>query len=358
MAYGIDFTYCVIGMAVITAIYVILGGYKAIALNDFVQGIIMLVGIICVIGVVLNAHGGFTQSLISLSQFKSPMQPEMQGAYVSIFGPDPIGLLGVIILTSLGAWGLPQMIHKFYTIKNEKAIKIGAIVTTVFALIIAGGSYFIGSFGKLFVDTSKVKFDDIVPNMLGTALQGTVGDILMGVVVILVLSASMSTLSSLVISSSSTVTIDFIKQIFSKDMKDHTQVLVIKILCGFFIFLSVAIAIYTSQPGIVTPITTLMSISWGAIAGAFLPAFLYGLFWKGVTKAGVWSGFVVGIGITVANAIPGLTFTNPPNAGALAMLVTLVIVPLVSIVTPKFSKEHIDKSFICFQKKSDEFSDC
>ena len=218
MAFHIDYSVCVIVMAVLTGVYVIAGGYMATAINDFIQGIIMIVGIVTVIAAVLKGQGGFLAALDSLAKVSDPAVSDTPGVFASFFGPDPLGLLSVVILTSLGTWGLPQMVHKFYTIRNEKAIEAGTIISTLFALIIAGGSYFMGGFGRLFYvpDASgTVAYDSIVPNMLAQSLP----DIIIGLVIILVLSASMSTLSSLVIASSSTLTVDFIKSIFAPQMR-------------------------------------------------------------------------------------------------------------------------------------------
>ncbi len=343
MAFHIDFVFCVIGMAVITAIYVIVGGYLATAINDLIQGIIMLAGICAVILAILLKQGGFISAIEKLSQIPNPATPELSGAFASFFGPDPLGLLGVVILTSLGTWGLPQMIHKFYTIKNEKAIKAGTIISTVFALVISGGAYFMGAFGRLFYTPGadgKVIYDNIVPEMLSTSLP----DIMIGVVIVLVLSASMSTLSSLVITSSSTFTLDFLKGMFIKDMKPKTQVVLIKCLCGGFILLSVLIALNPNNL-----ITTLMSVSWGALAGAFLGPFLYGLFWRGTTKISIYISFAAGIGITLLNLF--VPFAAPPTAGAIAMIASLIIVPLVSLLTPKLPKDYVDSAFSCYDAK-------
>lgn len=342
-AFGIDFIYCVIGMAVLTAIYVILGGYVATAINDFIQGLIMLGGIVLIIAAVLNGQGGFTSAIEKLSQAQSAATPGLAGTFTSFFGPDPIGLLGVLVLTSMGAWGLPQMVHKFYTIRNEKAIKTGMIISTIFAFIIAGGSYFMGAFGRLYYtmpESGKPVFDQIVPEMLSKSLP----DILIGVVVILVLSASMSTLSALVLTSSSTISLDLVKGFFRKDMGQKGQMIVIRSLCAFFIALSVIIALIPNSL-----ITTLMSISWGALAGSFLGPFLYGLYWKGATKFGVWAGFASGVGITLANVF--LKFTTPPMAGAIAIVASLIVVPLVSLITPRLTKEHVEDAFSCYEEK-------
>lgn len=348
------FKYVIIGMALLTAVYVIVGGYLAAAVNDFIQGIIMLVGIVAVVIAVLAGKGGFTEAISQLSQFEAQ---GIKGAYVSFFGPDPLGLLGVVILTSLGTWGLPQMVHKFYTIKSEKAVKTGTIISTLFAFVIAGGSYFMGAFGRLYVQDPKGNYDSIVPEMLSN-----IPDVLLGIVIVLVLSASMSTLSALVLSSSSTFVIDFLdKNIIKKGISGKKQVLLMRVFVAIFVILSVLLALDSNPRSM---ITALMSWSWGALAGSFLGPFIYGLFWKGTTKAGVWSSFITGVGITLVgftifftgsnNAIftGALKILNSPiNIGAMTMLISLIIVPVVSLLTPKLSKEHVEKSFSCYNEK-------
>lgn len=197
MAFDIDYKICVVAMAVLTGIYVIVGGYMATAINDFIQGLIMLVGIVAVIYAVLNERGGLTGALDKLARVNDPAVSDTPGVFASFLGPDIFNLVCVVILTSLGTWGLPQMIQKFYAIKDEKSIKTGTIVSTLFATIVAGGCYFLGGFGRLTeTDVATEGFDAIIPHLLEN-----LPEVLMGLVVILVLSASMSTLSSLVLTS-------------------------------------------------------------------------------------------------------------------------------------------------------------
>ena len=348
MAFNIPYTWCVIAMALFTAVYVILGGYMATAINDFIQGIIMLIGIVAVIAAVLSGQGGFMNAISEMAQIPSdvPLTAGQPGAFTSFFGPDPLNLLGVVILTSLGTWGLPQMIGKFYAIKDEKSINTGTVISTVFAIVVSGGCYFLGGFGRLFdspaiYDASgAVVFDSIVPHMLSG-----LPDILIGIVVVLVLSASMSTLSSLVLTSSSTMTLDLLKDNVIKNMSEKKQIITMQILVVFFLVVSVVIAL---EPP--TFSAQLMGISWGALAGAFLAPFMYGLYWKGVTRAGVWAGFISGVGITVANMFIGF-IESPINAGAVAMAAGLVVVPVVSFITPNQDKEKIDEIFACYDEK-------
>ncbi|MDR2365165.1 MAG: sodium:solute symporter [Zoogloeaceae bacterium] len=346
MAFGAPYEWCIILMAALTCVYVVMGGYMATAVNDTVQGFIMLFGIIAVIVAVLGGYGGFTQAMIALSRVPNdtPGTAGMQGAFVSLYGPDPFNLAGVFILTSLGVWGLPQMVQKFYAIQSVDAIKRGAVISTGFALAVAGGSYFLGGFGRLAADVIAYTpahtpvYDSIIPAMLAR-----MPDLLIGLTVVLVLSASMSTLSSLVLTSSSTLTLDFLKDNFLKDMSVGRQVKVIRLLIVAFVLISTLIALiqYNSS---VTFIAQLMSISWGALAGAFLAPFLYGLYWRGATAASVWVCFVFAIGLVCANMFWGYV-GSPINAGALAMLAGLVIVPLVSLVTPKPDAARVGRLF-------------
>ena len=352
MAFHIDYSVCVIVMAIITAVYVIVGGYMATAINDFVQGIVMIVGIIAVVFAVLKGQGGFAEAFNSLGQVTDPAVSDAPGAFNSLFGPDPKNLLGVVILTSLGTWGLPQMVQKFYAIKSEKAINKGMIISTVFALIVAGGCYFLGGFGRLFgdrVDVAKEGYDAIIPAMLSD-----LSPFLISVVVILVLSASMSTLSSLVLTSSSTLTLDFIKGNIAKKMDEKKQLLSIRLLIILFILISVVLALiqYNSS---VTFIAQLMGISWGALAGAFLAPFLFGLCWKKTTKAAVWTSFLFSTVVMLANILfpqyfPAL-LRSPINAGAFCMLAGLILVPAVSLFTKKPDAALIQQVFSCYEPK-------
>ena len=362
MAFNIDYVWCVLGMAVLTGIYVWVGGYMATAVNDFIQGMIMLVGIIAVIASVLSGNGGFSAAVESLSHIPAEAAPGLSGAFVSFLGPQPIYLLGVVLLTSLGTWGLPQMVGKFYAIRNEAAIRKGTFISTFFAIIVAGGCYFLGGFGRLYGSSIEYTaagtpvYDSIVPSMLAS-----LPDLMIGVVIILVLSASMSTLSSLVLTSGSTLTLDIIDPAVAKARKgehlgERNKLLSIRLLVVFFIVVSSVIAIVQAKSS-VTFIAQLMGISWGALAGAFLAPFLYGLYWKRTTTASVWASFIAGVlvmcgcmyGTFTGKTFISPYFSSPINAGVLAMVLGLVIVPVVSLLTPVKAKEEVDKMFDCYE---------
>ena len=321
MAFHIDYTVCIILMGILTGIYVIAGGYMATAINDFVQGCVMLVGIVAVIAAVLHSQGGFTEALHSMAAVSDPeaLNGTVPGIYASFFGPDPLNLLGVVVLTSLGTWGLPQMVQKFYAIKSEEAIHKGTIISTLFAL----------------------------------------PDILIAVVVVLVLSASMSTLSSLVIASSSTLTIDLLRGNIIKKMDDREAVFIMRCFIVVFVVISMIIAIVQYKHSI-SFIAQLMGVSWGALAGAFLAPFLYGLYWKKTTKVACWVSFLFGTILMCLNLVSNSTgafafptlLQSPINCGAFAMVAGLIIVPVVSLFTAKPDKQMVDEAFACYDKKT------
>ncbi len=354
IAFDIPYWVCIVVMAVLTGLYVIFGGYMATAINDFIQGIVMLVGIVAVVAAVLKVNGGFMQS-VSLLVEKSDWR------FASFAGPDPWFLVVVVMLTSLGTWGLPQMVGKFYAISNEEAIKKGTLISTVFAIIVAGGCYFLGGFGRIFVNAEQVAesgFDSIVPTMLSG-----LSPYIIGIVIVLVLAASMSTLSSLVLTSASTLTLDVIMP-SDKQVDEKKKISIMRWLILFFIVLSALIAILKDSIwSDFVFIAQMMGVSWGALAGSFLAPFLYGLYWKKTTRAAVWTTFACGVClmitqllvsmkvITVSGGIFAIVFKNSLYSGVFAMLLGLVIVPIVSLFTQKSKPENVEEKFKGFEKE-------
>ena len=349
MAFDIDYTVCILIMAVLTGVYVIAGGYFATAINDFIQGVIMLFGIVAIIASVLRINGGFNGSLAALARVSDESLSDVPGVFSSFFGPDPIGLFGVILLTSLGTWGLPQMVQKFYAIKSENDIHKGTIISTLFAVVVAGGCYFLGGFARLFpVDIASEGYDAIIPDMLSH-----LSPLMIGIALVLVLSASMSTLSSLVLTSSSTLTLDFLEPIvFRGKRNDKRNLLMIRVFIAIFILISAVIAIVQYKLNL-TFIAQLMGLSWGALAGSFLAPFLYSLYWKRTTKTACTVSFIWGSVLMLCNMFFRSAFPvflqSPINCGAFAMVGGLILVPLVSLITPKPEKALIDMAFSCYE---------
>lgn len=351
MAFGFDYTWCVIGIALLSAVYLFAGGYKATAITDCIQGFIMLAGIGAVVFYIVRAAGGVTGGIEALNATQSGMgtllPPQGKGGW----------LLSNVLLTSLGVLGMPQMIHKFFAINDTSSVKRATVISTLFALIVAGGAYFAGSFGPVvlskiaaadgvgtmadMVNSGRMSMDQIMPTMLTDQQVVGIPDALLGLFVVLLLSASISTLTSLVLSSSSVVTLDLIATLVP--LKQKGTALVMRLLCLVFVGLSLAINFLMQG----TPIVSLMSLSWGTIAGAFLAPFIYGLLWRGVTKAGAFAGVIGGALISLLPPLVTGDMSLAPMSGAAAMLCGLIIVPVVSLATQKtaFSKALLDECF-------------
>lgn len=346
---GVDPVTCMFLVAALTGVYLVLGGYVATSMNDFIQGIIMIFGIVAMILILVTRPevGGFTGAYEKLSA----IDPQL----VDFTGGDSLKfLITNICLTSFGVWGLPQMIHKYYAIKDESNIKIATIVSTLFAMLIGGGAYFTGSLSRLFIkaDANGLPdvpggFDGVVPSLLMKALTDNIfSTVILSVILLLLLSASMSTLSSIVLSSSSAVSIDLVKEIHPK-IKPKSQVVLMRVLCLVFIGLSYIFATMN-----ISFIVNLMSFSWGVVAGSFIGPFLWGLYSKNTTKAGAWAGMLSGV-VVVGSLLIFYTATAgfdaaksmSPIFGVSAMAASCIAVPLVSSFTKKFSEEHNQKVF-------------
>ncbi len=342
---GFDYTLCIIVVAILSSIYLFLGGYRATAITDFVQGIIMIAGIVLVVGYILKGAGGFTQGLAKLGQ------ETIGGAgYNSLFPPSGKGhlLWPNLLLTSLGALGMPQMIHKFFAIENNQSIKQAKTISTLFALILAGGAYLMGSFGRVIlsqipagtgasafdlVQSGAMAKDMIVPTMIADQAVVRMPDVVQGLFVVLLLSASISTLTSLVLSSASVISIDLIKPLFPK-MGQKTTTKLMRFFCLLFVALSLVIHFLLQN----TPIVLLMSFSWGVIGGSFLAPFLYGLLWKKTTKPAAFISFTISF---LTALLPPLLLGNlsiAPLSGAIAMVVGFVLLPGISLLTQKNHK--------------------
>jgi Na+/proline symporter len=336
-------------VAVLTAIYLVLGGYVATAITDFVQGLIMLVGVgAMIVAVLLRPEVG---GLIGGFEKLAAIDPQL----VTPFGGASWEMLLVnIALTSFGVWGLPQMIHKYYAIKDERSIKQATIIATLFALVMGCGAYLVGCFGRLFVPANAAGapdlaagYDGVVPNLLMQVLSGSVlTNMILSIILLLLLSASMSTLAAIVLSSSSALAVDLIKVVQPK-IAPQRQLRLIRLLCLLFVALSFAFATMN-----ISFIVNLMSFSWGIVAGCFIGPYLWGLYSKRVTRAGAWAGALSGLVVVLALAIYTTATSGfaaakslAPEFGVAAMVVSLLAVPLVSLFTKPFSKEHTDRVF-------------
>ena len=348
-------------IAVLTAIYLVAGGYIATAYTDLVQGIIMIVGVVCLVIAVLS-HGnvggvtGLIENLRNFTPLPDDPNPVTGSQLTNIFGGSSFKFLCFnILLTSFGTWGLPQMIGKFYAIKDTKAIKRGTIVSTFFCIIIGCGAYLIGSTSRLVLGGQLPEggIDAIIPAVLMEVLgNGTLGIILLAIIMILLLAASMSTLEAVVLTSASAVAVDLIPAIRKKGVKPEKQMVLTRLLCLGFVACSF---IFATQN--IPIIVSLMSFSWGIVSGCFIGPYIWGLFSKKITKVGAFAGMIAGF-CTVAGATLVITLTSDfsaaaaksPEMGVCAMAVSMIVVPLVSAFTKNKDTARIDKIFECYKE--------
>ena len=331
--FGISYDIALLIMIGITGVYLVLGGYFAITLTDFIQGLIMLLGCVALLAVMVGNGGGISEVIGKISENYAAHVPAGRR-------PGTLLLVSLVFMTSFGTWGLPHMVQKFYAIKNEAVITRAAIATTLFSLVVAFTAYFNGAMSHIFYNelpmvNGNPAFDRLVPDMMTRFLP----EGLMALILLLVLSASMSTLSSLVLVSSSSVAIDLYKGHVNPEISAGNSLAMMRFLSAIFIALSYFIARY--ELGF---IVTLMSLSWGAVAGAFMAPYLYGLYWKRTTRAGVVAGMVTGLTLAVV-LFYVLGPANSPIASSIAMIAPFFVVPLVSLFTAAPDKAILDRAF-------------
>ena len=351
-------------IAFLTAVYLVAGGYIATAYTDLIQGIVMIAGVVCLVIVVLSndAVGGLSGLIENLGSFESlpdDPNPTTGAQLTSIFGGSSFKFLCVnIMLTSFGTWGLPQMIGKFYAIKDTAAIKRGTVISTVFCLVIGCGAYLIGSTSRLILEGTLPKggIDSVIPAVLMEVLGGgTLGIILLSVIMILLLSASMSTLEAVVLTSASAVAVDLIPSVSKKEISQKGQMTLTRVLCLAFVACSF---IFATQN--IPIIVSLMSFSWGIVSGCFIGPYIWGLFSKRITKIGAYAGIIAGF-LTVSGTTLVISITQSfsaaaaksPEMGVCAMAISLVVVPVVSLLTEKKAtdKERVEEIFTCYNEE-------
>lgn len=341
---GINDTVFLIIIALLAILLVTFGGYLVQARADFVQGIVMMVGVVLLLVFVVRCDkvGG----LAGLAEYA-----QTETGLPTLNGPQWVSLMATVLMTSFGTWGLPQMVQKYFGIKDDKQAKRGIVISTVFAFLIAGGGYFIGSLCHKYytVGVDMPSADYIVPNMLKDSSLPTV---LLGVIIVLLLSASVSTLCSITLSAGSALSIDLVSVKIKKDMTDVKKGKLTKVFCVLFIILSYVVA------NTKTPILDMMSYSWGIISGSFLAPYVLALYYKGLNKYGAWAGILTGFCIAIVPAgckvlnLCGVTaeavlklMAQGPLYACIAMLASITMCLLVSAITKKKSEKEVTDFF-------------
>lgn len=353
IVFGIDGWIIMVALAALTALYLFFGGYFATALSDFIQGIIMLIGVVAMVFCFMN-HENIQWNLTELASSSELGWFTFRSSNTGLYG-NTMSLLSLVMLTSFGVWALPQTIHKYYAVRDDRAIMQGTVVSTLFALIIGFGAYFTGALSYFF-DLSGVGSDNVIPTMIKLVIPSG----LVGLLAVLILSASMSTLSSVSLASASVVAVDLYKGKLNTKADDKKVNIVMKSLCLVFVLISVILAVLNEKFHI-SAIAYLMGLSWGVLAGCFMGPFVLGLLWKKVTKPAVWSSIIGSLVLTVV-----LTFvfgydmngwscgiatalqsgiSCSPMVGVICMIYSLAVTTLVSLFTKAPKQEIIDGAF-------------
>lgn len=332
--FNLDFTLALAFMGVFTAIYLVLGGYKSMTMIDVVFGLIMVAGVVILMVFTVGQGGG----LASMTADLKAIDPRLTGPV----GPPGIWpLFSLVVLTSLAPFAMPQLIQKFYAIRDKKAIRTGMIASTLFAVLIGGAAYFIGSTTRLFLSPeatprafhqSKPIFDALMPELLSKTIPHSLSVLIL----LLILSASMSTLAALVLISSSAVAKDLFAGFVDRSATDATLMRLMRWMSGFFILVSVVFA-YARPASIVA----ILGISWGAIGSVFLGPFIWGLFTKWVTAGGAIGASALGLAACLglyAAEVPS------PEAGTIGMGISLLLPPVISWILPRRRKKSQDKN--------------
>lgn len=329
--FNINYDIALLIMIGITGLYLVLGGYFAITLTDFIQGIIMIAGSLLMVAILVGKAGGLNAAVSKIIGNYSVHIAKQ---------PDMILLASLVFMTSFGTWGLPQMVQKFYAVKNEKVILKATIVTTIFALVIGFAAYFTGSMTHVFFDApiienGKPVFDKMIPDLLKINMP----EILMAIILLLILSASMSTLSSLILVSASSIAIDLYKGHVNPNISKENSLIMMRFLSAVFVAFSYFIARFQ-----LSVIVTLMSLSWGAVAGSFTAAYVYGLYWKKTTKPGVYAGMFTGLFLSIF-LFYYLKPAKSPIASSIAIIAPFIVIPIVSLFTKPPKDDVIKKAF-------------
>lgn len=338
---GIDDIWCILILAGVTAIYLFAGGYLATSLTDFFQGCIMIIGVtFCVFTLLSGNTMNWGEGLKELTENGFGLFATATSTTGNLLDSPLFNVIILTLLTSFGIWAVPQSIHKFYAIKDDAAIKKGTIISTVFSLIVGGGAYFIGSMVRKFVSSETFtgalggNYDKLIPELISSSLTPA----LLGLVVVLLFSASMSTLASLSLSSSSTVSVDFYKGYINKNADDKKITIMLRVLCLVFVAISAVLAIFK-----IDAIVTLMSLSWGVLSGSFIGPYVLGLYCKKINKAGVYASVITTLLLTLILIIT-LGMSRTPFIGVVCMASSFIVTPLFSWI---FSKKcTVDASVV------------
>jgi solute:Na+ symporter, SSS family len=375
---SIDYNIALVVLAVIVALYVIFGGIRGVMYTDALQGTIMFVGMFILLVATYWILGGVTDAnqaltnLVNVVPAKSTAAATATGftgwtSMPALGSPFWWTLVSTLILgVGIGVLSQPQLVVRFMTVKSNKELNRAVLIGGIFILLMTGTAFIVGALsnlyffdtvGKLAIQVTNGNADSIIPAFITAAMPLWFAYLFM----ITLLSAAMSTLSAQVHTQGTALGRDIYETVTNK--KGGASVMVARL--GISIAMIIAVIMGFILPTNIIAVGTSM---WFSItAAAFLSMYVFALFWKGCTKAGAISGLVVGTFISlfwlvfeykksaealgIAKAITGhaMLSTSLPwptvDPIIIALPIAFVVTVVVSLLTKKPSKEHMEKCF-------------
>jgi sodium/proline symporter len=278
--------------AVLILVYMILGGYIAVAYNDVVRAVLMLLGLVIFPVYGLIKIGGLTVLLDTLAQ----LNPAYIDPFSLGFGVI-IGYLGI----GLGSPGQPHILVRYMSIDDPDKLRLSAVVGTIWNVIMAWGAVFIGLLGRFVVPVLEELPYQLPANnpqeIIYLVLSAEFfGPVLYGLLVGGIFAAILSTADSQLLVVASTFVRDLYEKIFKKGSEiDEARKLRLSRYVVLFSGIFAMVLAYVAQD----TIFWLVLFAWGGLGASFGTALIFSLYWKRTTKYGVVAGMITGTVVTI-----------------------------------------------------------
>lgn len=324
---------------VVVLIYTGAGGYLAVAYTDFVQSILMLIGLAVLIPVCISAAGGFsgiTQSLYAIN----PGLPTLWGEDFYLKGA-PLMIAGIALVYFVGYMGQPHLVIKTVAIKDEKSIRLVPLIGGIFGFFLSFGVYILGMAGRvIFPDASVLpggSAEYIMPVLALTKLS----PIMAGFLLACAFSAIMSTASALLLVIGSGAGSDLYHG-FINPKASEKQVMRVTQVSTYALGLISAVLCFA--PIFQVGIYQVTWIAWSVLSPAFIPLIIGGLYWKRGTKEGAYASLIVGsvTGFAWYYLLQESTNIHTFFAAIVLATVAYVVVSLMTKEPPKEIEDMVD----------------
>ena len=319
----IPYIYGILISGIIIILYVAIGGYLAVVWTSFVQALIMIVGLLLLTSRTLFVVGGLTAANEKLAA----IDPGLLST-PGIWGYA--GLISFCLIVSFGVWGMPQLVIRFYSIKNTAVLRIGTVVVTIGGCL-ALLPYLNGAVSRILFPALKNP-DLAIPTLTKAVLSPLGAAIFLAAVV----AAGMSTFAAVLIIVSSAIVRDFWQKGLKKKTEEKKLLRAGRVVSVIAGVISLLIAI--KPPGLILVLT---AFAWSIIASATLWPILFGIYWRRTTRWGVTTSMFVGSIVALIWMVIGEPFGIHGFIPGIS--IGLIVIIIVSLLTKPPSKEYIRK---------------